>query len=109
MNCVFCKIVKGEIKAKTICENDRAMAFYDINPQAPIHVLIIPKKHYENLFEEMDGEDVEGVLNCIKDVVNSLNIKEYRLVSNAGKKAGQEVFHLHIHLLAGKEFPANTV
>ncbi|MEO0168912.1 MAG: HIT domain-containing protein, partial [candidate division WOR-3 bacterium] len=86
-----------------------AMAFYDINPQASIHVLIIPKKHYENLFEGMDREDVEGILNCIKGVVNGLNIKEYRLVSNAGKGAGQEVFHLHIHLLAGKEFPANTV
>ncbi|MEO0168629.1 MAG: HIT domain-containing protein, partial [candidate division WOR-3 bacterium] len=47
MNCVFCKIVNGEIKAKTVYENERAMAFYDINPQAPIHVLIIPKKHYE--------------------------------------------------------------
>lgn len=109
MNCVFCKIVKGEINAKKVCENDRAMAFYDINPQAPIHILIIPKKHYENLFEEMDMEDVGGLVECIKNVVNGLKINEYRLVSNAGKGAGQEVFHLHIHLLAGKEFPAKTV
>jgi len=109
MNCVFCKIVKGEIKAKVVFENEGAIAFYDINPQAPIHVLIIPKRHYENLFDEIEKSDAIHILDCIKGVVKTLNIQHYRLVSNAGKGAGQEVFHLHIHLLAGREFPAKTV
>jgi histidine triad (HIT) family protein len=109
MNCIFCRIAKGEINARVVYENDKAMAFYDINPQAPIHILIIPKKHYENLFEEIDREDAIAILDCVKSVVKSLHIQYYRLVSNAGKGAGQEVFHLHLHLLSGREFPAKTV
>jgi len=109
MNCIFCKIASKEIQSKIVYENERAMAFYDINPQSPIHILIIPKKHYENLFEVVDKEDSDAILDCIKKVVETLGIKHYRLVSNAGKGAGQEVFHLHLHLLAGKVFPAKTV
>ncbi len=109
MNCVFCKIANGEIKAKVVFEDERAMAFYDINPQAPIHILIVPKKHYENLFDEIEKEDATAILDCIREVVKALNVQSYRLVSNAGKGAGQEVFHLHIHFLAGREFPAKTV
>ena len=109
MNCVFCKIARGEIKAKVIFENERAMAFYDINPQAPVHVLIIPKRHYENLFEKIEREDAIAILDSVKEVVRALNVQHYRIVSNAGKGAGQEVFHLHLHLLAGRDFPAKTV
>ncbi len=109
MNCVFCKIAKREIPSKVVYENERAMAFYDINPKAPIHILIIPKRHYTNLFDKVESEDVKAIMDCIRNVISSLDIGDYRIVSNSGKGAGQEVFHLHIHLLAGKEFPAKTV
>ena len=99
MDCIFCKIVKGEIPSKKVHENDNFLAFHDINPIAPIHVLIIPKEHFakfdetpENLFPEM--------AKFIKETAKKLGISDYRLITNNGKGAGQEVFHLHIHMVA---------
>ena len=99
MECIFCKIVKGEIPSKKVLENDNFLAFHDINPVAPIHVLIIPKEHFEN-FSSTPKEVFAEMSDFIKDVAKELNITDYRLITNNGKKAGQEVFHIHIHMIA---------
>ena len=100
--CIFCKIVNKEIPAKIVLENDEFLAFEDINPIAPIHILIIPKKHIES-FNEVDGETMAKMTNFIKEVATKLNVKEdgYRLITNINENGGQEVKHLHFHLLAG--------
>jgi len=102
MECIFCKIVKGEIPSKKVLENDKFLAFHDINPIAPIHVLIIPKEHFSK-FDETPSEIFSEMANFIKDVAKELNITDYRLITNNGKNAGQEVFHLHIHMVANPE------
>jgi histidine triad (HIT) family protein len=99
MECIFCKIVSGEIPSNKVLENDKFLAFHDINPVAPIHVLIIPKKHYEN-FANTPNEIFPEIAEFIKNVAKELNISDYRLITNNGKGAGQEVFHLHIHMVA---------
>jgi len=99
MDCIFCKIVKGEIPANKVLENDKFMAFHDINPVAPVHVLIIPKEHYKK-FDETPEELMPEMAKFIKEVAKELNITDYRLITNNGGNAGQEVFHLHIHMVA---------
>ena len=99
MDCIFCKIVNGEIPSKKVLENDEFLAFYDINPIAPIHILIIPKKHYEK-FDNTPEEIFPKMVKFIKEVAKELNISDYRLITNNGKGAGQEVFHLHIHMVS---------
>jgi len=102
MECIFCKIVKGEIPSKKVLENDKFLAFYDINPVAPIHVLIIPKEHIENL-SDTPNEIFNEMAEFIKNVAKELNITDYRLITNNGKAAGQEVFHSHIHMVANPD------
>jgi len=99
MNCIFCKIVNGEIPSKKVLENDKFLAFHDINPIAPIHVLIIPKEHFEK-FDKTPTEILPEMAEFIKNVAKELNITDYRLITNNGTGAGQEVFHLHIHMVA---------
>ena len=99
MDCIFCKIVKGEIPSNKVLENDKFLAFYDINPIAPVHVLIIPKEHFEK-FDKTPSNLMSEMTEFIKDVAKELNITDYRLITNNGKGAGQEVFHLHIHMVA---------
>ncbi|NPA87909.1 MAG: histidine triad nucleotide-binding protein [Epsilonproteobacteria bacterium] len=99
MECIFCKIVNGEIPSNKVLENDKFLAFHDINPIAPIHVLIIPKEHYEK-FDSTPVELLPEMAEFIKKVAKELNITDYRLITNNGKGAGQEVFHLHIHMVA---------
>lgn len=102
-DCIFCKIANKEIPVDLIYENEKIVAFNDLNPQAPIHVLVIPKKHYNSL-NELDDVSIMGeLLNGIKKITKNLNIKEYRTVINTGKEAGQAVFHLHLHILAKRE------
>ncbi len=100
--CIFCKIVNNEIPSNKVLENDDFLAFHDINPKAPIHVLIIPKKHIES-FHEVDKETMAKMTPFIQEVAKLLCIDKsgYRLVTNIGKDGGQEVFHLHFHLLGG--------
>jgi len=102
MECIFCKIVNGEIPSKKVNENEKFLAFHDINPIAPIHVLIIPKKHYEN-FNNTDNEIFCEMGEFIKDTAKKLGITDYRLITNNGKGAGQEVFHLHVHMVANPD------
>lgn len=106
-NCIFCKIIKGEIPSEKVYEDDTVLAFKDINPAAPIHILVIPKKHIENLLEvkEEDKETISHIYEIINKIAKDLKIEKegFRVIVNCGKDAGQEVMHLHFHLLAGKK------
>lgn len=107
MSCLFCKIVAKEIPATVIAENDDAVAFRDIHPAAPTHVLVIPKKHIASV-AEMNGEDAALLGRLVlfaSEVAKNEGLGEsgFRLVSNNGPNAGQSVFHLHWHVLGGRE------
>ena len=107
-DCLFCKIIKGEIPSTKVYEDEEILAFNDINPAAPIHILVIPKKHIESL-AHMQKED-EAVVGKIYGVINKIAEEKgfkdngYRVIVNCGKDAGQEVMHLHFHVLAGAKF-----
>lgn len=106
-NCLFCKIINGEIPSTKVYEDDYVYAFNDINPVAPVHVLVIPKKHIA-CADEVDGENslyVAKVFEAVAKIAKMLNIEgKYRVVNNCGEQAGQTVFHLHFHLIAGGSF-----
>ncbi|MFR6022017.1 MAG: histidine triad nucleotide-binding protein [Clostridia bacterium] len=107
-DCLFCKIIKGEIPSTKVYEDEDILAFNDINPAAPIHILVIPKKHIESL-AHMQKED-EAIVGKIYGVINKIAEEKgfkdngYRVIVNCGKDAGQEVMHLHFHVLAGAKF-----
>jgi len=100
--CLFCKIVNKEIPANIILENDDFLAFHDINPKAPIHILAIPKKHVDS-FHTADGELMSKMTSFIQNVAKEVNIDKsgYRVITNIGENGGQEVKHLHFHILGG--------
>lgn len=106
MDCLFCKVVAGTIPAKKVYEDERVFAFQDINPQAPTHVLIVPKKHITGL-KEATPEDAELIGYCqlaAAKIARERGIEDgYRTVYNVGRDAGQSVFHLHLHLLGGRK------
>jgi histidine triad (HIT) family protein len=106
--CLFCKIASGEINADVIYENDYVMAFRDINPQAPTHVLVIPRKHIATINELVDTDQyVAGALHlAAKDIAKQEGIAEdgFRTVMNCNSAAGQTVFHIHLHVLGGRDF-----
>ena len=112
-NCIFCKIIKGEIPSKKVYEDEEILAFNDINPAAPIHVLVIPKKHITSLAEMEDGDEkiVGKIYKIINEIAEQLGVKEngYRVIVNCGKDGGQEVGHLHFHLLAGTQLGEKIV
>ena len=107
-DCLFCKIVKGEIPSSKVYEDDEILAFKDIHPAAPIHILVIPKKHITSLaYLEKEDEILVGkIYGVINKIADEQGFKEngYRVIVNCGKDGGQEVMHLHFHLLAGKKF-----
>ncbi|WP_187646958.1 histidine triad nucleotide-binding protein [Nitrosophilus labii] len=100
--CIFCKIVNGEIPSNKVLENEEFMAFHDISPKAPIHVLIIPKQHIEN-FQSTPSEIMAKMTPFIQEVAKTLSLDKtgYRLIVNNGEDGGQEVMHLHFHILGG--------
>ena len=104
-NCLFCKIVKGEVPSTKVYEDENVYAFKDINPVTPIHILVIPKKHYENILDvkEQDKDIYGDIFAAMNKIAKYLNIEKdgFRVISNCGKDAGQEVQHLHFHMLAG--------
>ena len=110
-DCLFCKIIKGEIPSTKVYEDDEILAFRDINPLAPVHVLVIPKKHISSL-NQLQPED-EAIVGRIYTVINKIakqeNISEsgFRVVVNCGEDGGQAVKHLHFHLLGGKKLGIN--
>jgi histidine triad (HIT) family protein len=100
--CIFCKIVNGEIASNLVQEDENFFAFNDINPKAPVHVLVIPKIHYQS-FNDIPGELMGKMGIFMQDVAKNLGVDEtgYRIISNIGENGGQEVGHLHFHLLGG--------
>ena len=106
MSCLFCKIVAREIPAKIVHENDHVIAFADVNPQAPKHFLVIPKKHIIGIHEATsdDAAMLGHVMLAARNVAESegLAVSGYRLVVNNGPDAGQSVHHLHVHVLGGR-------
>lgn len=101
-DCIFCKIANKEIPSNLVYENENIVAFNDINPCAPVHILVIPKKHVESLNELEDKNLMAELLSGVKEVTKKLGIKDYRTVINTGKGAGQEVFHIHLHIISGR-------
>lgn len=105
-DCIFCKIIKGEIPSKKIYEDDKVLAFYDISPEAPVHFLVIPKEHIEsvNMLTEGNSSIISHIFMVINNIVRELNISEngYRIVNNTGVDGGQTVNHMHFHILAGR-------
>jgi histidine triad (HIT) family protein len=106
-NCPFCRIAEGGTGARVLYRDDEVIAFQDINPQAPVHVLIIPKKHISGVNELTPGDAglIGKVFLAAKKIVEEQNLDSgYRIVTNTGRGAGQSVYHLHFHLLAGRRF-----
>ena len=106
-DCIFCKIIKGQIPSNKVYEDEEILAFHDINPAAPIHILVIPKKHI-SMLTDLKPED-ETLIGKIYIAINKIAEKEgfkeqgYRVIANCGKDSGQEVMHIHFHILAGKK------
>lgn len=104
-NCLFCKIVKGEIPAKILYKDEKCVAFNDIDPQAPTHFLVIPKVHIGSC-GEINGTNSLVVGRCfeaVSKVAKELGLTDFRVVSNCGTQAGQSVLHLHFHVLGGRD------
>ena len=101
-DCLFCKIIAGEIPSGKVYENDKVYAFRDINPQAPVHVLIVPKKHFDNILQ-CDAKTAAALTEAVRAVAEQEGVAEsgFRIVSNCGRDGAQSVNHLHIHLLGG--------
>ena len=104
-NCLFCKIVAGDIPSNKVYEDELCYAFYDIDPQAPTHFLVIPKAHITSVSAvNSENEHIVGhIFSVIAKITAQLGLDSYRVVSNIGKQAGQSVFHLHFHVLSGRD------
>lgn len=106
MDCIFCKIAAGRIPSKKVYEDDLILAFHDIAPQAPLHILIIPKKHYSTILDiENDDKELIGRIFWVANKIAKdmgFHEKGFRIVVNCNRDGGQTVFHLHFHLLAGR-------
>lgn len=105
-DCLFCKIIAGEIPGNAVFENDKVYAFRDINPQAPVHVLVVPKKHMDNVLQ-CDAETAAALTDAVQKIAASEGVAEsgFRLISNCGRDGAQSVNHLHIHLMGGRQLP----
>lgn len=108
-DCVFCKIINGEIPSTKLYEDDKVLAFKDINPEAPVHFLVVPKEHIASV-NELNEDNVNIVAHIFK-VINKLVVETkiadsgYRIINNCGKDGGQTVNHMHFHVLGGKTLP----
>lgn len=107
MDCIFCKIIAGEIPASFVAENDFAVAFKDINPAAKVHVLVVPRQHTENISQLTDNAVLSGLFELIRKVAALQTTGEFRLQFNTGSTEGQSVFHTHAHVLSGNPLASN--
>ncbi|MBI4225016.1 MAG: histidine triad nucleotide-binding protein [Candidatus Sungbacteria bacterium] len=103
MDCIFCKIARGELASDTVYENNAVRAFRDIHPKAPVHVLVIPKQHIESIahLETDHNEIISALIYTAKDIAAKIGLKGYKLVFNVGREGGQVIDHLHLHILGG--------
>ena len=104
-DCLFCRIIAGEIPSNKVYEDEQCFAFYDIAPQAPTHFLVIPKEHISSV-AALNAENsavVAHIFEVIAKLTKELGVDSYRVVSNIGEQAGQSVFHLHFHVLGGRD------
>ena len=106
MDCIFCKIIKGEIPTNKVYEDETVIAFNDIEPQAPVHILIIPKEHIASAAEinENNSALIAHVFEVAAKIAKEMNLDGFRIVNNCGDSAGQTVKHIHFHLMSGREF-----
>ncbi len=106
-DCIFCKIARGEIPSSKVYENDRVFAFRDIHPQAPVHVLVIPKEHVSNILEGVANGMTADLMEAVAQVAKLEGIEEsgFRVITNCGKDGAQSVQHLHFHVLGGRQLP----
>lgn len=108
--CLFCKIIKGKIPSEKVYEDDEILAFKDINPLAPVHILVIPKKHIETAddIEEIDESIIGKIFTVIKKIAKENSLENgYRIINNCKEDGGQEVKHLHFHLIGGRKLGMN--
>ncbi len=112
-NCLFCKIIKGEIPSSKVYEDDKIFAFNDINPQTPVHILIVPKQHIccANAVNADNAAVVAHIFSKIGEIAETAGIKDdgYRIINNCGKNGGQTVMHLHFHLMGGRNLGERLV
>jgi histidine triad (HIT) family protein len=103
-DCIFCRIASGEIPAKVVFENDLLVAFDDIAPQAPVHTLIVPRKHYTHLGDDVPADLLAALLQAVPEVARAKGVDEtgYRVIVNCGRDAAQTIDHLHVHVLGGR-------
>jgi len=109
-DCLFCKIIAGDIPSKKVYEDDYMYAFYDINPMAPVHVLVVPKKHIQNVDDvsTQNSVYVQKIFEKIPNIAKLCGVTNgYRVISNCGEDGCQSVMHLHFHILGGKKLPDN--
>lgn len=106
-DCIFCKIVQGDIPCNKVYEDEHVLAFHDIDPKADTHILVIPKQHIVNLMsvEGDEWDTVSKLLKTVNDIAQQEKLEGYRLITNNGEQGGQEVFHMHWHILAGTKLP----
>lgn len=112
MDCIFCRIIAGEIPSAKVYEDDKVYAFKDINPQAPVHVLVIPKTHIESAdcINETNSDLVKAVFEAIPKVAQYCGLENgYRVITNIGEDGCQTVRHMHFHILGGTKLPENIV
>ena len=102
-NCIFCKIVAGEFGTELLAENEHAVAFLDINPQAKVHILVVPKQHTPNIANLVDSKILDGLFSLIREVAAARTDGQFRLQFNTGEREGQSVFHTHAHILSARE------
>lgn len=103
MDCIFCKITKGELESDIIWQDNDVLVFNDINPKAPVHILIMPKRHIASIkeIEEKDRDVVSKLIYTAKNIARDKKLEGYKLVFNVGREGGQVIDHLHLHLLGG--------
>lgn len=110
-DCIFCKIANHVIESDYVYEDDIVTAFRDMSPQAPTHVLVVPKQHYDNLVDDVPAETLAALVNAVGEVAKAEGIDQtgFRVIANTGDDAGQTVHHLHLHVLGGRSLGEGLV
>jgi len=111
MSCLFCRIVKGELESEVVFDNDDFIVIKDIHPQAPTHLLVIPRRHYDTLTDCRDRDILAGLLDTAVRTAERYGFAEsgYRCIINTGAGGGQTIFHLHLHIMSGRKFSEKMV